>query len=173
MPLRVFPQAETQAVSVERIIEYTNVAAEREPRAATLRAPPPSWPAAGRLECRQLALRYRAGLAPALNGVNFVVAAGERVGVCGRTGAGKSSVTVALLRLADAIDGQLLIDGLDTATIGLAALRSRLALIPQEATMFQGDVRLNLDPLGAHGDAELWRVLDEVSLRREVRGRLE
>ena len=105
----------------------------------------------------QVMLRYRPGLPPALKAVTWTINAGEKIGICGRTGAGKSSITVAMLRLADELGGKILIDGIDHTSMALSELRGRLALIPQEATMFAGDVRLNLDPLGLHKDSELWQ----------------
>ena len=119
--------------------------------------------------CLLVLCRYRKGLPPALRDVSCVVQDGERVGVCGRTGAGKSSMTVGLLRLADEIFGSIKIDGVDHASIKMSSLRDKIALIPQEATMFAGDIRLNLDPLQASTDAELWSVLRQVELEDVVK----
>lgn len=164
---------ETQAVSMERLTEYTNLkpeekaAGERDRQLAP--TPAANWPSIGKIEFRSLVLRYRPGLPPALKGLQCVINPGAKVGVCGRTGAGKSSLTVALLRLADELDGAIFIDDVDHQAIPLALLRSRLALIPQEATMFAGDVRFNLDPLGLSTDDALWSALDSVELGGTVR----
>jgi ABC-type multidrug transport system fused ATPase/permease subunit len=120
------------------------------------------------VEWRAVGLAYRSGLPLALRGLTCTIRDGERVGVCGRTGAGKSSITVALLRLADVISGQIIIGGVDHATVPLAVLRARLALISQEATLFAGTVRLNLDPEERHADAALLAALGRVGLAQLV-----
>ena len=151
-------------------MEYASLEPEEEEESSrALLAPPPNWPQAGRVQWRDVSLRYRPNLDPALRKVNLVIEAGEKVGVCGRTGAGKSSFTVAMLRLADCIDGAISIDGIDAGRVSLRKLRSGLALIPQDATMFQGSVRLNLDPLDEHGDEELWQALASVELDGAVK----
>ena len=168
--VRAFTDTETQCVSVERIVEYASLEPEEEEESSrALLAPPPNWPQAGRVQWADVSLRYRPNLDPALRKVNLVIEAGEKVGVCGRTGAGKSSFTVAMLRLADCIEGAISIDGIDAGRVGLRELRSGLALIPQDATMFQGSVRLNLDPLDEHGDEELWQALASVELDGAVK----
>ena len=159
-------QVEAQAVCLERVREYSLLDPE-EPESK----PPPaaSWPASGAIEWQRMGLRYRPGLPPALKDVTCSIQDGEKVGVCGRTGAGKSSMTVGLLRLADEIFGSIRIDGVDHASIPMSSLRSKLALIPQEATMFAGDIRLNLDPLQTCTDADLWTVLKQVELEEPVK----
>jgi len=159
-------QVEAQAVSLERIAEYSRLTPE-EPTLKPL--PPSNWPTSGEIEWDRMGLRYRKGLPPALRNVTCTIKDGEKVGVCGRTGAGKSSMTVGLLRLADEIFGSIKIDGVDHASIRISALRSALALIPQEATMFAGDIRLNLDPLQTNTDAELWHCLRQVELEEAVK----
>lgn len=95
-----------------------------------------------------------------LKQISFEIKAGHRVGVVGRTGAGKSSLTLALFRLIEPIDGTIIIDGVDTSQIGLYDLRSRLTIIPQDPVLFTGNLRLNLDPFGRHSDPELWTALE-------------
>jgi ABC-type multidrug transport system fused ATPase/permease subunit len=110
---------------------------------------------------------YRPGLDPVLRGISFSVKAGEKIGVCGRTGAGKSSLMVALFRIVeiDAVDGgSISIDDVDIATVGLHALRRALSVIPQSPVMFSGSIRYNLDPFGEHDDATLTTVLARVHL---------
>eukprot|EP01052_Picozoa_sp_SAG31_P022292 SAG31_NODE_1766_length_7315_cov_2.439302_6_plen_492_part_00 len=165
--VRSFTDTETMAVSVERVREYATLEPEERqpnPRLVSAKDKLEGWPASGKVEWQGVSLRYRHDLDPALCDMNVTIEAGEHVGVCGRTGAGKSSFTVAMLRLADRIDGVIKIDGVDTSTIGLQTLRRGIALIPQDATMFQGSVRVNLDPLHAHTDDELWRALRSVEL---------
>ncbi|KAH8067811.1 ATPase [Aureococcus anophagefferens] len=104
--------------------------------------------------------------APALRGVSFAVDGGERLGVCGRTGAGKSSLVAALFRLVEPAGGRVLVGGVDVAALRLADLRGSLSLIPQEPTLFRGSVRANLDPFGARSDAEIAAALARVAFRR-------
>jgi ATP-binding cassette subfamily C (CFTR/MRP) protein 1 len=130
--VRSFTTAEMQAVSVERVHEYVQLESEASQAETPPRAPPSDWPRQGRVEWVNVSLRYRKGLEPALNGVNCLIEPGWKIGVCGRTGAGKSSMTVAMLRLADEIGGQILIDGVPHASMTHAQLRSKLAIIPQE-----------------------------------------
>ena len=128
--VRAFTDTETQAVSVERVIEYAKLKPEED--ADSLRVTPSSsWPHEGRVTWTNVSLRYRPNLDPALKDISVSIEAGEKVGICGRTGAGKSSFTVAMLRLADCIDGTIAIDGVDTAKISRERLRSSIALIPQ------------------------------------------
>jgi hypothetical protein len=111
------------------------------------------WPTRGALEFSDVWLTYRVGLDPALRGVTFDVPAGAKVGVCGRTGSGKSSLVVALYRLTEPSSGRVAVDGVDLASVGLATLRQRLGCIPQDPILFSGTVRYNLDPYDAHDDA--------------------
>lgn len=123
---------------------------------------------AGAAEFRNVAMRYRNSIPPSLKEVSFVIEAGWRVGVCGRTGAGKSSVLAALLRLADDMDGSVLIEGVDTATLPLATLRSSLSLIQQESTLIRGTIRSNLIPMAKLADEELLSALRAVGLESAV-----
>ena len=115
-----------------------------------------SWPAEGRLEFRDVQLRYREGLDLVLKGISFAASPREKIGVVGRTGAGKSSLMLALFRLVELSGGSIIIDGIDISTIGLHDLRSKLSIIPQDPTLFTGTVRSNLDPFNEHSDNELW-----------------
>ena len=125
----------------------------------------------GRLELHNVGLRYRSGLPPALDGLSFTVLPSEKVGVVGRTGSGKSSLLMALTRLVapPLRTGFISLDGVDIADEPLLSYRSAICVIPQEATLFEGSVRFNLDPLGAHGDERLWQVLQRVQLAHAVR----
>uniref|UniRef100_A0A4W3KB27 ATP-binding cassette, sub-family C (CFTR/MRP), member 10 n=1 Tax=Callorhinchus milii TaxID=7868 RepID=A0A4W3KB27_CALMI len=161
-----FTQTEMQMVSVERIEEYSTEI-PTEPQHSTLQVPD-TWPAQGLVEFRDVVLRYRPGLPRALNRVNFQIRVGERVGIVGRTGSGKSSMFLALFRMVELSEGQILIDGIDTKAVSLEELRSRLAIIPQDAFLFSGSVRENLDPLGRHTEQQLLRVLKQCHLLQLV-----
>ncbi|KAM9818916.1 ATP-binding cassette sub-family C member 10 [Syngnathus typhle] len=157
-----FTQTEMQLVSVERAHKYSNqLPAEPQQQNPEL---PPSWPQCGSVEFRQVALVYREGLPKALDDVSLVVRAGEKVGIVGRTGSGKSSLFAALFRMVELSRGEILLDGLDVASVGLHQLRSRLAIIPQDPFLFSGTVRENLDPCGQHQDQQLLEVLDQCHL---------
>jgi ABC-type multidrug transport system fused ATPase/permease subunit len=113
-------------------------------------------------------MRYRPNTPEVLRGLSAVLPGGSRIGVCGRTGAGKSSLIAALFRTADEQSGSILIDGLDTAAMPLHSLRSSLALVPQDAALFRGSLRRNLDVLGGSSDEQLWAALEAVGLRAAV-----
>ena len=151
-------EAETNIVSVERVLEYAALPSEA-PDVVPRHRPPISWPAAGAVDFDDYSARYRPGLDLVLRHVTLHIAAHEKVGVVGRTGAGKSSLTLALFRIIEPATGHISIDRLNTSTIGLLDLRRRLAIIPQDAALFEGSVRDNLDPAGVHDDTELWSVL--------------
>lgn len=146
-------------------------------RAAELRTAAPHWPRRAEIVFDNVELRYRDDAPLVLNKLSFTAAAGERVAIVGRTGAGKSSLMSALFRIRELSGGRILIDGVDIASIGLRCLRSRLSIIPQEATLFSGTIRSNLDPNAAGhvkdstlDDARAWEALERVGLRDFVRG---
>lgn len=118
-----------------------------------------------------MGLRYRRDLPPALDGITVSIQATEKVGVVGRTGSGKSSLLMALTRLVapPLRSGRVLLDGVDITELPLLPYRSSLAVIPQEPTLFEGSIRFNLDPLGAHSEERLWQVLQRVQLAHAVR----
>lgn len=147
--VRMVSEMETNIVSVERVNEYIEVLPEapEEVQDAASR-PKASWPAHGRIVIKDLYARYRPNLEDVLKGLNLEVNPGEKVGIVGRTGAGKSSLMLVLLRLVEPRSGQILIDGYDIQRLGLRQLRSKLAIIPQDPVMFNGTLRRNLDPNG-------------------------
>ncbi|GJQ88500.1 hypothetical protein Trydic_g10000, partial [Trypoxylus dichotomus] len=160
---------ETNIVAVERIKEYGEVEQEA-PWEIPNKQPRESWPDNGMVEFKNYAVRYRKGLDLVLKNVNFTVRGGEKVGIVGRTGAGKSSLTLALFRIIEASEGKIFIDGIDISEMGLHALRSKLTIIPQDAVLFSGTLRMNLDPFDTHNDSEVWAALDHAHLKSFVEG---
>lgn len=160
-------EVETNIVSVERVLEYARLPSEA-PDIISKNRPPASWPSKGAVSFNHYSTRYRQGLDLVLKDVNLNIESHEKIGVVGRTGAGKSSLTLALFRIIEPTEGNVTIDGLNTNTIGLLDLRRRLAIIPQDAALFEGTVRDNLDPGHVHDDTELWSVLDHARLRDHV-----
>lgn len=153
-------EVETNIVSVERVLEYSKLPSEA-PEIISNRRPPVAWPSKGEVEFKNYSTRYREGLDLVLKNINMSIKSHEKIGVVGRTGAGKSSLTLALFRLIEPATGNIDIDNLDTSSMGLLDLRRRLAIIPQDAALFEGTVRGNLDPAHVHDDTELWSVLGE------------
>ncbi|EMC96931.1 hypothetical protein BAUCODRAFT_433092 [Baudoinia panamericana UAMH 10762] len=160
-------EVETNIVSVERVLEYAHLPPEA-PEIISKNRPPNSWPSKGAVSFNGYSTRYRPGLDLVLKNVNLNIKSHEKIGVVGRTGAGKSSLTLALFRIIEPAQGDITIDDLSTTSIGLLDLRRRLAIIPQDAALFQGTVRDNLDPGHIHDDTELWSVLDHARLRDHV-----
>ncbi|KAJ3720533.1 multidrug resistance-associated ABC transporter [Lentinula raphanica] len=148
--------------AVERILVYAELPSEGDP--TTSNDPPPSWPESGRIEFNNVQLAYRKGLPLVLNGVTFNVHPGEKIGIVGRTGAGKSSLIQALLRMVELEGGKIEIDGFNTRDIGLDVLRGKLALVPQDSVLFLGTLRENLDPMGTRTDSELISALQRAWL---------
>ncbi|KAJ5176747.1 Metal resistance protein YCF1 [Penicillium canariense] len=160
-------EVETNIVSVERVLEYASLPSEA-PEVIFKRRPAVGWPAQGAVTFKNYSTRYREGLDLVLKDVSLDIKPHEKIGVVGRTGAGKSSLTLALFRIIEPSGGTISIDGLDVSSIGLFDLRSRLAIIPQDPAMFEGTLRDNLDPRHAHDDTELWSVLDHAKLKDHV-----
>ncbi|KAL1635190.1 ATP-binding cassette transporter yor1 [Neofusicoccum ribis] len=160
--VRQLAEVENNMNSTERIYHY-GTQLEQEPP-LHLGPVAPTWPERGEIVFDNVQMRYRDGLPLVLQGLNMHVLAGERIGVVGRTGAGKSSIMSTLFRLVEISGGSITIDGVNISTIGLKDLRSRLAIIPQDPTLFRGTIRSNLDPFGEHTDLELWGALRQADL---------
>ncbi|XP_073527733.1 ATP-binding cassette sub-family C member 10 [Phyllobates terribilis] len=161
-----FTQMEAMMVSVERAEEYsTTLPSEPTQGSVTVQ---PDWPQHGHIEFRHAILCYRPGLPNALDGVSVTIRAGEKIGVVGRTGSGKSTLFLALFRMMELNSGSILIDDISTKELSLDVLRSRLAIIPQDAFLLTGSVRQNLDPLSHHTDTELLDVLEQCHLTEQV-----
>ncbi|KAL8777339.1 MAG: hypothetical protein Q9194_002612 [Teloschistes cf. exilis] len=157
--IRYYAILEMDMNSVERIDEYTNVPTEDQGGIEC----PADWPSDGRIEVRNLVASYAEDLPPVLKGISFT-AERQRVAIVGRTGAGKSSLMMALLRLLEAREGSIMIDGVNIAHVRLQTLRSRLAIISQDPVLFSGTLRANLDPDGQFTDMELHQALRKVNL---------
>lgn len=165
--VRMTVEVETNIVSVERILEYSDLPSEA-PLIIEGHRPPAHWPHDGRVEFKNYSTRYRPELDLVLRDINLKINSQEKIGVVGRTGAGKSSLTLALFRIIEAAEGEISIDSLNTSTIGLSDLRHRLSIIPQDSQVFEGTLRENLDPNNEHDDTELWRVLELSHLKAHI-----
>lgn len=165
--VRMSSETETQLVSVERVIQYLDIAVEAPPLIPHT-APPPDWPREGAITMSHLKLRYRPGLDLVLRGIDCEIKPREKIGVVGRTGAGKSSLMLALFRLVEPAEGTITIDGVDIHKLGLDTLRSRLSIIPQDPTLFTGTIRSNLDPFDQFPEEDLWYALNKVHLKSAV-----
>nr|GAT43190.1 ATP-binding cassette transporter [Mycena chlorophos] len=150
--VRLLNDFEVQGNSLERIQGYIQI--DHEKPATVAGTPPAYWPSSGDLEVENLTARYSADGPAVLHGISFSVKAGERVGIVGRTGSGKSSLTLSLLRCIPT-EGSVRYDGLDTSQLNLDALRSSITIIPQVPELLSGTLRSNLDPFGQYDDAEL------------------
>ncbi|KAM9848054.1 ATP-binding cassette sub-family C member 2 [Aulostomus maculatus] len=166
--VRMTSELETNVVAVERVSEYSQI--ENEAKWATDTRPPDTWPEAGRLQFENYKVRYRPGLDLVLHGISCDIGSTEKIGIVGRTGAGKSSLTNCVFRLIEAAAGRILIDNVDISTIGLHDLRNRLTIIPQDPVLFSGTLRMNLDPFDRFSDEDIWRVLELSHLKDYVAG---
>ncbi|XP_071509693.1 ATP-binding cassette sub-family C member 5-like [Diadema antillarum] len=153
--------------SVERITDYINTL-EREEADHSCHIIPENWPKQGGIIFSSIHMRYRPYLPLVLKDLSFQIHAGEKVGIVGRTGSGKSSIAAALFRLVKAETGRISIDGLDIAGISLRDLRSRISIIPQDPVLFIGTVRYNLDPYNKFSDDDIWDALEKTSMKEKV-----
>jgi len=161
--VRLYSMNEQNMNSVERIKEYLEVEQEAEAIIPESR-PPGNWPSRGAIQFINYLTRYRSDLEPVLRHVTFSVQPGERVGIVGRTGAGKSSLALALFRGLEAEEGKIIIDNVDIGLIGLQDLREAITIVPQDPTLFTGTIRSNLDPFGLFTDEEIFDTLRRVQL---------
>ena len=153
--------------SLDRIFEYVSLTQEAQHIIESKR-PPATWPHSGQLQINNVSFKYRPDLPLVLRNITMSIEGGKKVGIVGRTGAGKSSLISTLLRLVELESGEITIDGVDISQIGLADLRSAVAVIPQDPVLFQGTVRYNIDPFDTHTDQEVWRAIEESNLKEKV-----
>ncbi|KAI5399161.1 ABC transporter C family member 10 [Lathyrus oleraceus] len=154
-------------ISVERLNQYMHVPSEA-PEVIEGNRPPVNWPVVGRVEIKELKIRYRHDAPLVLRGITCTFEGGHKIGIVGRTGSGKTTLIGALFRLVEPAGGKIIVDGIDICSIGLHDLRSRFGIIPQDPTLFNGTVRYNLDPLFQHSDQEIWEVLGKCQLQEAV-----
>ncbi|KAG8365655.1 hypothetical protein BUALT_Bualt18G0128600 [Buddleja alternifolia] len=166
--LRLASLAENSFNAVERVGTYIELLSEG-PAIVEDNRPPPGWPSEGSIRFDGVVLRYRPELPPVLHGISFAIPPSDKVGIVGRTGAGKSSMLNALFRIVDLEQGRILIDHWDVSKFGLMDLRKVLAIIPQSPVLFSGTVRFNLDPFNEHNDADLWEALERAHLKDVIR----
>uniref|UniRef100_A0A663DU27 ATP binding cassette subfamily C member 2 n=1 Tax=Aquila chrysaetos chrysaetos TaxID=223781 RepID=A0A663DU27_AQUCH len=164
--VRTSSELETNIVAVERVHEYTKV--KNEAPWVTEKRPPHGWPSKGEIQFVDYKVRYRPELELVLQGITCNIRSTEKVGVVGRTGAGKSSLTNCLFRVLEAAGGTIIIDEVDIATIGLHDLRQNLTIIPQDPVLFTGTLRMNLDPFDQYTDEEVWKALELAHLKSYV-----
>ncbi|KAM6346782.1 ATP-binding cassette sub-family C member 2 [Alca torda] len=164
--VRTSSELETNIVAVERVYEYTKV--KNEAPWVTEKRPPHGWPSKGEIQFVDYKVRYRPDLELVLQGITCNIGSTEKVGVVGRTGAGKSSLTNCLFRVLEAAGGKIIIDEVDIATIGLHDLRQNLTIIPQDPVLFTGTLRMNLDPFDQYTDEEVWKALELAHLKTYV-----
>ncbi|GKB63850.1 multidrug resistance-associated protein 3 [Tanacetum coccineum] len=157
---------ENKIISVERIFQYSSIPSE-PPLVIESNRPDDQWPSQGEVDIRHLQVRYAPHMPLVLRGLTCTFSGGKKTGIVGRTSSGKSTLIQTLFRLAEPAAGQILIDGVNISTIGLNDLRSRLSIIPQDPTMFEGTIRSNLDPLEEYTDDKIWEALDKCQLGDE------
>lgn len=167
--VRMTSDVETNIVAVERIKEYTETTQEAEWEIPA-KKPQKDWPEQGVVKFNNYSTRYREGLDLVVKNIDCNISGGEKIGIVGRTGAGKSSLTLALFRIIEAAGGNITIDDIDISKIGLHDVRRRLTIIPQDPVLFSGTLRMNLDPFNLYEDEKVWSALEHSHLKGFVSG---
>ncbi|KAI5964409.1 hypothetical protein KGF57_001082 [Candida theae] len=165
--VRQSAEVETSIVAVERCLEYTQLPVEEDEQKQVF-TPPLDWYKCGNIQFNDYSTRYRENLDLVLKNVNLTIAEGDKVGVVGRTGAGKSSLALAIFRIIEPVEGNIDINGINTSAISLHELRHHLSIIPQDSQLFQGTIRQNLDPFNYYTDDEIWRALELAHLKDHI-----
>lgn len=165
--VRQITDLENFMISVERISEYNSIKKERSEENAIVKNQLTTWPKSGEIEYVNVNLRYSEEMPYVLKNLNFKIRSLEKVGIVGRTGAGKSSILSALFQLVE-IEGSIIIDAVNVQSISLSELRKKISIIPQDPVLFSGSVRYNLDPFNEYDDDILWKALEEVRLKNLV-----
>ncbi|CAF3640789.1 unnamed protein product [Rotaria sordida] len=166
--VRMASDIETNIVSVERVNEYAELKPEA-PWDIPEKKPPIDWPTTGEIQINKLSTKYRENLELVLQDITVNIQPGEKIGIIGRTGSGKSSFCITLFRIIEPTNGEIIVDNIDIRHIGLHDLRSKITIIPQDAVIFAGTVRFNVDPFGNYSDAEIWTALELVHLKERIR----
>lgn len=164
LSFRLSVELETRMTSVERVLEYCTLPQEPPAQVPPNHRPPPTWPSHGRIIFDNVSMSHSSEnhSSLALHHISMTIQAGEKIGIVGRTGAGKSSLIQTLFRMGTLVTGQIQIDDIDISTIGLDDLRRRISIIPQDPILFTGTMRTNLDPFNNYSDSEIWRALEQV-----------
>ncbi|XP_058637383.1 ATP-binding cassette sub-family C member 12 isoform X4 [Onychostoma macrolepis] len=166
--VRLSTEVEAKFTSVERLLEYITSCVSEAPRSVKEANIPAGWPQEGAITFKNYSMRYRDNTPIVLNNLHINIKPGEKVGIVGRTGSGKSSLGVALFRLAEPAEGTIFIDDVDICKLGLSDLRSQLSVIPQDPVLFIGTVRYNLDPFNNYKDEELWLALEKTFMKDTI-----
>ncbi|XP_057665340.1 ATP-binding cassette sub-family C member 4-like isoform X1 [Diorhabda carinulata] len=159
--IRQYTELENNMTGIERILEYADTPIENKTKGQIL----DNWPSLGEIRYENVSLTYNNTENKVLKDISFTIKSKEKVGIVGRTGAGKSSIISTLFRLYD-IEGKIFIDNEETSTLSLQFLRSNIAIIPQDPILFSGSIRTNLDPKGNHSDDEIWRAMGQVNIKK-------
>ncbi|KAG1895833.1 P-loop containing nucleoside triphosphate hydrolase protein [Suillus fuscotomentosus] len=166
--VRSASEVEQNVVSVERIVHYAKDLEPEAPYEIPENKPTSEWPTAGEVEFRDYSARYRPGLDLVLKDISMTIKPKENIGICGRTGAGKSSLLLALFRIIEPASGAIFIDKVDITKLGLHDLRSAISIVPQNPDLFEGTLRENIDPVGEHQDVDIWTALEHAHLKAYV-----
>ncbi|XP_018415515.1 PREDICTED: ATP-binding cassette sub-family C member 9 [Nanorana parkeri] len=167
--VRNLADLEVQIGAVKKVNSFLNIESECYEGSMDTQQVPDDWPKTGEIKISDLCVRYESNLKPVLKHVKAYIKPGQKVGICGRTGSGKSSLSLAFFRMVDIFDGKIVIDGIDIAKLPLHTLRSRLSIILQDPILFSGSIRLNLDPECTGTDDRLWEALEIAQLKNLVK----
>ncbi|XP_019616773.1 PREDICTED: ATP-binding cassette sub-family C member 8-like [Branchiostoma belcheri] len=163
--VRNIADIEMQMDAVHMVSTFSEMPIEPYRKAEGNVEPHREWPGRGEIVLEHLSTRYAPDLPAVLKEVDLRIKPGENVGICGKTGSGKSSLSMALFRMIDNFQGKIVIDGIDISDVPLSTLRSRLTIIPQDPILFSGTIRFNLDPAGQYNDKELWDAVEIAQLK--------
>ncbi|XP_023230117.1 multidrug resistance-associated protein 4-like [Centruroides sculpturatus] len=161
-------ETEYQMNSVARILNYSVLKSEAAYESSPDEQPPADWPQKGEIEFKNVSLKYSNDRSIVLNNLSFLIKPGEKIGIVGRTGAGKSSIVASLFRMTEPT-GIITVDGIDTKNIGLRDLRSKISIIPQDPVLFTGPLRRNIDPFNEYSEEMLWQAIEEVQLKDVIK----
>ncbi len=167
--VRMFSEVREKMSSVKQVSYYGNSVQQESPAIIHSNRPPNGWPNVGNIKFDQVVLRYQDYGVDVLKNVTINIKAKEKIGIVGRTGSGKSTLLISLLRIVEAAEGKIIIDGIDVSKIGLEDLRTKIAIIPQEPILFVGTIRENVDLFQKNTDQEIWQALDSVHLGEFIR----